>query len=409
MLTTPGLVERRPFARAAVWIFLAFSVLYVGITRGHFIVTDEIAVYQATRSLWEEGNLSTGWMNNTFPGRDGRYYAVYSPGLSVASLPLYGLGKYLGRALARAGRQDWIAIFAGPSIGWEPTRWGGNIEIFFVNLLNCFTTALLCAVFFAFSLRLGVSPRWSLVSTAFLGLTSYVAPFSTRFLQHSSEALFLLWAFYFLFSNARHPDWRSRAWAGVMVALMLLFRFPSVVALPGLALYLLWSVWQCRPADRKVRSYFPEALKQVVPFVVPVVAGIALHLAVNYLKFGTVSLAGGYGQNRFTTPLLKGHYGFLLSSGDSIFLFTPLLLLLPWTVRHFSRRYRTEALLLAFLGTSYLVFYGTFEHWHGLWSALGLRYLVPIVPLLLLPLGGRMEQGGRKAWLALAPLAAIGF
>ena len=358
MLTTSGSAESRPLARTAVWTFLAFLVLYVGVTRGHFIVTDEIAVYQATRSLWEEGNLSTGWMNNTFPGRNGRYYSVYSPGLSVASLPLYGLGKELGRGLKWAGRPDWIATFAGPSIGWEPSRWGGDIEIFFANLLNCFTTALLCAVFFAFSLRLGVSPRWSLVSTALLGLTSYVAPFSTGFLQHSSEALFLLWAFYFLFSNARRPDWRLCAWAGAMVALMLLFRFPSIVALPGLGLYLLCSVWQHRPADRTPQSYFREALEQVVAFVVPVVVGIALHVTVNYLKFGTLSLVGEYGELRFTTPLLKGLHGLLLSSGDSVFLFTPLLLLVPWTVRHLSRRYRAEALLLAFLASSYLVFYG---------------------------------------------------
>ncbi|MBI2820846.1 MAG: glycosyltransferase family 39 protein [Acidobacteria bacterium] len=398
-----------PQARAALWIFLAFTFLYIGITRGHFVGTDEIAVYQTTRSLWEEGNLSTSPVNNTFVGRGGRYYAVYNAGQSIAALPLYGLGKILGRNLAEGGRDDWIETLAGPVIGENKEwRWGGEIEIFFVNLLNCFITGLLCALFYAFNLRLGAASRWSLASTALLGLTSFVAPFATGFLQHSSEALFLLWALYFLHSDAERPSRGSRAWAGVLAALMLVFRFPAVVALPGLSLYLLWNLWQRRPPGTNARNFPMRAFWQALPFAAPVAAGVALHMGINAIKFGTVSLAGKYGEASFSTPLLEGLYGLLLSPGESLFLFTPLLVLAPWTCRHLMRRHRGETLLLLLLAASYLVFYGSFEFWHGLWSSLGPRYLVPIVPLLLLPLAGWMEHAGRRSWLAVAPLAAAG-
>ncbi len=404
---TPG--EVSPHGRVALWLFLALSVFYVGITRGHFISSDEVGVYQQALSLWEQGTLSTLIrLPSSFPGRNDRYYGVYNVGQSVAALPLYGLGKVLGQVLHRAGREDWVRTLAGPAIGPQGIRWGGELQIFFVNLFNCFTTALLCAVFLAFSLRLGASLRWALVSTALLGLTSYVAPFSTGFFQHSNEALFLLWAFYLLFSDAQRPDWKSRAWAGVAAGLMLQFRAPSFVALPGLGLYLLASVWRRRSPGLTVKCYLSAALGQIVPFVALVAASTVLHVAVNYIKLGTLTVAGGYAQTPFSTPLLTGLYGFLLSPGESMFLFTPLLVLAPWTLAYLSRRYPAEVLLIVFLTVSYLVFYGKVEFWHGMWG-FGPRYLVPLVPLLLLPLGCWMEHVGRKAWLAVAPLAAVGF
>jgi hypothetical protein len=400
-------IKRSVFIRIAIWLFLSFSIFYIGITRGHFVGTDEIAVFQTSRSLWEKGELSTGYIVNTFIGRNGLYYSQYNAGQSIAALPLYGSGKTLGIILKKIDKEEWIAIFAGPSIGQEPSRWGGDIEIFFVNLFNCFTTALLCAVFFAFSIRLGVSPQWSLISTALLGLTTFVGPFSTGFLQHSSEALLLLWAFYFLFLNTQHPNWRSCLWAGVIVALMILFRFPSVISIPSLTLYLLLSLRQHRLSSPAVDSFLLRPFQQLISFSIPVTIGFALNFIVNYIKFETIW--GKYKNEGFYTPLLKGLFAFLLSPGDSIFLFTPLLLLSPWLYRRFWQQYRLEIIIIFSLAITYIVFYGKYTAWHGLWSSLGPRYLIPIVPILLLPLGKWMEHAGKKVWFVVAPLATIGF
>ena len=61
--------------RIGAWIFVAVLALTVGAGRGHFLGTDEISVYQQTRSLWERGDLAVGSINNTFAGRDGRWYS----------------------------------------------------------------------------------------------------------------------------------------------------------------------------------------------------------------------------------------------------------------------------------------------------------------------------------------------
>jgi hypothetical protein len=404
-----GLAPPRPPRRVAVWIAVTVTVAHLGLTRGHFIGTDEISAYQMTRSLWERGDLTVGYIVNTFPGRDGKVYSQYGVGQSVAALPLYALGKAVRLGLERAGRPDWVHTLAGRSIGQEPSRWGGDVEIFFVNLFNCFATGLLCAVFFALTCRLGASVRSAAIGALLVGFATYVAPFSVGFLRHTGEALFVVWALYFLVCDGERPHWRSRAAAGAMMGLGLHFRTASVATWPVLGLYLLVSIWRRRaPAEWARRAgILRRALGEALPLAAPIAVAVGLHAAVEWIRFE--SIWGKYNNEGFHTPLVTGLYAFLLSPGDSIFLFSPLLLLAPWLLRDLWRRGRVaEAAALAALAVTYLCFYGKYTAWHGLWSALGPRYLVPVTPLLLLPLGAWLDRRGRSGWAAVLPLALLG-
>lgn len=394
--------------RVAVWLFLALSIFYVGITRGHFVSTDEVGVYLTTRSLWEEGSVAVPPVFNAVPGRDGRLYVPYGIGQTIAALPLYALGEAVRHALARNGMGDWSAALAGPSVQVGDTRWGGDVEIFFVNLLHCFTTALLCAVFFLFSLRIGASVRAALTAALLLAFTSYIAPFATGFFQHPAEALFLLLAFYFLVGDRECPSWRLRAAAGLALGLAFLIRPQSALGFPPLCLYLAWCVWQ-RLRDQPDAALRRSLMLEFAPFVLPLAACAALQAYVNFLKFGGFSLVGGYGQpmHTFGTPLLTGLYGFLLSPGKSLFVFTPLLVLAPWTFAALWKRRRAETLVIVFIAATYLVFYSKYRYWHGGWS-FGPRYVAALVPFLMLPLAPWLQTAGRKGRLAVALLAAAG-
>ncbi|MGH9441894.1 MAG: tetratricopeptide repeat protein [Thermoanaerobaculia bacterium] len=401
--------------RTGLWIFFAFTVIFVATTRGHFIGTDEVMLYQTAQSIWENGNLLTdSRLPATLPTRHGGAMGVLSPAQSVAALPLYALGRAVERTLKRAGKEDWIRTFAGGVLenGDSGYRWGGDVPIFFVDLFNAFVTAGLCSLFFLFASGLGASPRSALAATLLLGLTTYAAPFSTGFLQHPSEALLLLAAFFFLFRDSRRPSARLRAAAGGALALLILVRPPALVGVPALAIYAAVAI------RRRGRSgvFSRRFTGEILPFLLPLATGLAVHLAVNHFKFGTWHLAGGYADKSFGTlserfglPSFTAVYGFLLSPGESIFFFTPLLCLLPWILPEFFRRHRSEAAAAAFLALSYFGFYSTFSLWHGLWSAMGPRYLMPIVPVLLLPLAEWMDSHGRRAWLAIAPMALAGF
>jgi len=224
--------------RTAIWLFACFLSLYTTLTRGHFAISDEVQAYLQTRSLWERGDLSVTPQINTLPGRDGRSFAPYGVGQSVLALPFYLAGKTVHELLAHTDADSWIKTFEGPAIGGPDMRWGGEVEIFFVNLFSAFATAALMAVFFLFNIRLGAAPRWAVAATIILGITTHVAGFGVEFLQHPAEALFLLLAFYFLVIDSETPNWTDRLLAGTMAGMMILVRASSLVLIPALTGYL---------------------------------------------------------------------------------------------------------------------------------------------------------------------------
>lgn len=390
--------------RVAWWLFATFALLYLCTARGHFIVTSEINDYQTVRSLWDEGSLRVGWVLGSLPGRDGQRYSPHGAGQAVAALPLFGLGRGVRRALEAVGAPEWVGVLAGPSIGQEPSRWGGDIELFFVSLLNAFLSALVCVVYYAFARDLGASPRSALTATILLGTSTYVAALSSSFLTHPGDTALLLLALRALVRGARVPSWQASAAAGAWMGLMLLFRPPSVVAWPALLAYFAWSV--VRPSLAPPTS----RLARVIAFGSALLAGVAVHAAVTYAKFGTwlVKLDPNDPSQGFRTPLLTGLFGFLFSPGASIFVFSPLLLLVPWLYRLLWRRAAPEAALFLAVSASFLLVCAKFTSWHGLTDAVGPRYLSPIVPILLLPLGVWLTAQGRRVWLAVTPLVVVG-
>jgi hypothetical protein len=97
--------------------------------------------------------------------------------------------------------------------------------------------------------------------------------------------------------------------------------------------------------------------------------------------------------------------GFLLSPGSSVWPYTPLLLLAPWTLRAMASRHRAEVLCVLVVCASFLLFCSKYELWTGLYSSPGPRYLFVWTPLLLLSLGPWLDR--RPGPLALAALAAL--
>jgi hypothetical protein len=390
------------YLRLSASIFLFLFAIYLTTTRGHFWTTDEVAVFQQTRSLWEHADIDTAPLPNTYPGRGGRYYAVYGPGQSALAMPLYGIGKAARLGLERLGAKDAIRALAGPVIGDPPDHlWGGQVEIFFVNLFNAIVVALVCAVFFLASVRLGAGPGWAAAAALILGLATHLAGFSAGFFQHAAEALFVLWAFYLLVCDSDSPRAQTRAVAGAAAAMMLLIRINTAALLPALTAYLAFQSW-------KRRRDAVAAARECAAFLLPVGIGLLTAAAVNHWKFGVFGLRGVYAQTLpFDTPLLVGLYGNLFSVGQSVFLFSPILVLSVAWFRPFFRRRPAEAVAILGMAAASLLLYSKVHLWHGQWS-FGPRYLVHLVPLLLLPLGSWLEQASSRTRIATIPLVLAG-
>jgi hypothetical protein len=145
-----------------------------------------------------------------------------------------------------------------------------------------------------------------------------------------------------------------------------------------------------------------------VPVLVAAALALAGHLIYDLARFGN-PLETGYGAQAtpaaYTTPLLVGLYGLLISSGKGVLWFAPAIALaLPgWNrMRRADSPGRRAAFGIAASWIAALALYATFEHWAGDGS-FGPRYLVPLLPLAFLAVAFAIDRGSRAlrrtAWV----------
>lgn len=120
------------------------------------------------------------------------------------------------------------------------------------------------------------------------------------------------------------------------------------------------------------------------------------------------------------TVFFEGLYGQLLSPGRSIFLYSPLLLLIIFFWHKVKKIVLPEAVVLLVLSAVYILFYamqysigssdqGIAPYWHGE-SSWGPRYLLPLIPFGLLIVGHIYTRLKKyQKLLIFLPLVIIGF
>ena len=130
----------------------------------------------------------------------------------------------------------------------------------------------------------------------------------------------------------------------------------------------------------------------------------------NWARYGS-PLTFGFSalqHTSFTTPLLLGLYGLLISPGKGLLLYNPI----AWAgligLVSMGRRWRAEAVLFALIIVAEIGFFAVYEFWTGGWNW-GPRYLLPIVPLLILAAGAwvHVKPTGRRRAIVIG-LIAIG-
>lgn len=390
--------------RVALCLGACALLLYLVFWTGYLKSTDESAVYETARALYERADLAIPASGpHVFAGRDGRSYGHFSVGQSVLLLPFLGLGR-----LAEAALPDpWVAALAGPvRPGGGAPQGGGTIGIAAASLYGPFAAAVLVAVFFLFERRLGASLRSALAASVLLATTSYVAVMSGYTLRHTTEAVVILFALQAWYGYARSGRRRQLALGSVAASSLLLVSLPAAIVGPALGAYLL-AVLHARKGDHRSGAALARSAAAVaLPLAVALTALLLLNRSLwgTWLESPMTAQRGSFG-----TPFYFGAWGHLLSPGGSIFLYSPLLLLAPTMLRHFATRHRAECWTFLAIGVVLLVVHSTFWSWTGLWSAPGPRYLFLVVPLFLLPLGPWLDAGlTARARCALVALASIG-
>jgi hypothetical protein len=331
-------------------------------------------------------------------GRDGLLYPKADPGQAIVALPLVAAGDVTARLLPAGSLRDlWSRALA--------------------STLNAVIGAG-CLVLFLQVLRtMGYGTRAALLLSLGLGFSTSLLPYTKSYLREPLLMLCLLASFYELRRHAAGtervaPDpgagaqsaLAGPARAGLWLGVGMLVKASFLLNAPILLGYLI-----LKSGDRERR----RAAESVAFLAGPAVAAGLLGFY-NLLRFGN-PLESGYDPtvDNFSNPLLVGLYGQLLSSGKSIFLYAPLGLAGLWGISALARRHRAEAITAGTILAANLVLHAKFASWAGEGSW-GPRYLVPFLPLLLLPAaelfasGRRLRRRAAVLALALGLLVQVG-
>lgn len=337
-------------------------------------------------------------------GRHGCYYTIYGPGQSVAMAPLYAVGKAV--SLATSLPADFAIAIA-------------------VRSLDPLLAALLLPLFFVLAIELGYTWRTGVIVTLTLAFASTLWPDVQSGQEHTQVTLALLLALCCAVraraAAAQHvaervgrdpeaaQDGRGRRrttldrpagdfarWSGLCGAaagLGFFTRYPFIIVVPIFGVYLLWLAG--REPGRHGPGDWDERGRRMLKVAGAYIAGLAPFLLIvagfDLWRYGAPWRTGESVSGQFGYPIWQGIPNLLISPGKGLIWYLPLIWLLPWAVGLFRRRAPDLVWLMAALVAVYVLFYANVIYWHGD-PAWGPRYLYPVVPLLVLPLGEIVER-----------------
>ncbi len=367
--------------QAAWWGAGALLIGLILFTLGRFNTGDAEAMYQITAGLALD---RVPWAHQDHA------WVKFGLGKPLLDLPLYELG------------QGWASLTGADA---------GGLTRFCVAWLNAGSTTLTALLLFAGARRrYGSSVGLALAGTFLLAtpvLTyarlAFAEPVSTLLIL---SALLCLWPLQPSLPPGYRPSKRALVLAGFCLGAAVLVKPANAIYLPLPTLYLLYLLWRAHSQEPHFAHRIPHS---ALPFVVGLLPGLALTAGYNALRYGT-PFTFGYEQEGFTTPLLTGLYGLLASPGKGIIWFAPPVVLgvvglVRW-LRGPNALLRAQAVLIAGQAVVVLVFHALWSSWAGN-IAWGPRLILPLVPLLLWPLGALADRAwARRVWWA---LGAVGF
>ena len=333
--------------RFSLRVFALFAVIYLCTWAGHYTTGDG-----AIKIAWAKAML----FGNTGGTAQNAAYSKYGIGHSLLALPPLAIAHFIQKTT------------------------GVRCEAALYTLMFVANGALFLALV-AFYLRHFYPARAVWLTVGIAGLATVWWPYTKL---DFSEPLVLTVAFLgFLIMRFGNPA------AGMAVAgFTLAIRLDSVAILGPMVLWYLL-------ANPSIRS--------VIRIAISLAPAVALVLLANYIRYHSL-LDQGYAGEGFSNPFLTGLYGILFSSGKSVFLFSPPLLLglLGWKRFAQSKEIRPDAWLFLGICIAQIVLFAKWWDWSSD-DAWGVRFVIPGVLLMCIPMVTMLDRR-----LILIPVVGLG-
>jgi len=373
-------------------LFVFFMSIYLLTSGGRIVSSDGNTMFLLTQSIVEKHSISIPY-GNGYIGHDGRLYPKAGIGQAILSVPFYVLAR---------------AVYHRSGFGELES---GYILRFVTSTIEPFAAAVAVVLLLHICLCLGYGTRTSVALSFAFGLSTPIWVYSKEFLTEPLTTALLLGSVLGLLVFKRSGRRRHLFLSGLCAAVALLTKYAMVLAVVPIIVFFVGSCLPMKHRSSELSRF--AVMYRSLAFGAPLAVCVAVALWYNYSRFGYI-FASGYGvetgRQGFGTPLLVGLYGQLFSSGKSVFLYAPVLVLSWSGFSLFRRRFGAEALLFASIFIVNILFYSKFISWAGDGSW-GPRYLIPFVPFLLIPVGSLLstETAGRLLWGFFVFLAVIGF
>jgi hypothetical protein len=319
------------------------------------------------------------------------YYSDKAPGLSFLGIPLYWVFKHFVANFIPASVWQKLASNSAFSatLNTQGTGLLSDKIYFFLSLVFvtffavAVPSAMLGLMFYRLLARFGLQELPRVELTLAFSLATPAFAYANNFYGHQVVAAALFAAFLIAFDLVTHSNPLRLFGIGFLLAFSIITEYPTALVVTGIGIYALARI-------RNWREWGWIILGGIPPLV--------LAAMYNWMIFGT-PLPVGYEHSELwqdvhrigffslTIPSWSAFWGITSSPYRGLFFLSPFLVLaFPGFYFWWKRQeYRAEFFLFMWVCASFLLFNSSSAMWSG-GFAIGPRYLVPILPFLVLPI-----------------------
>ena len=283
------------------------------------------------------------------------------------------------------------------------------LELFYAPLFS----ALSVAIFFLVCLEHKFTRQNSIILSFVLAFSTMIWAYSTTSLNVVPTMFFILLGYLFFKKFRRLNQNKFLLLCSASFAFAFLIREDAILFIVPVGLFLIANILK-----RNLKIY------TLLLYSVPLVFSYFVHRLVRsydsplrYIIPEDSSLSSSEVLGGEITGLvfsanlphiLTATFGLLFAPGVGLFIFAPILLTVFFSFPDFFRKNKSECLLLSSFLVLNVIYHADMTSWHGL-VAWGPRYLLMVVPFLLIPLGASLEKRNKKFMLLLIlTLGALG-